>query len=137
MVGGKGQGVIAFDKMTGEVKWKALDARAGYCPPSIIEAGGTRQLIIFHPEGVASLNPADGSQYWSFPGDAKYDMSITRPMKDGNLLYASSMKQEAMLIELESESPKAKLLWSDQNPKKAVQCSSTGQFMEPTVSLVR
>jgi outer membrane protein assembly factor BamB len=50
MVGGKGQGVIAFDKMTGEVKWKALDARAGYCPPSIIEAGGTRQLIIFQPE---------------------------------------------------------------------------------------
>ena len=134
MVGGKGQGVIAFDKMTGEVKWKALDARAGYCPPSIIEAGGTRQLIIFHPEGVASLNPADGSQYWSFPSDAKYDMSITRPMKDGNLLYASSMKQEAMLIKLESESPKAKLLWSDQNPKKAVHCSnSTPMFVDGTI----
>ena len=134
MVGGNGQGVVAFDKLTGEVKWKALDARAGYCPPSIIEAGGTRQLIIFHPEGVASLNPADGSQYWSFPGNAKYDMSITRPMKDGNLLYASSMKQEAMLIELDSDSPKAKLLWSDQNPKKAVHCSnSTPMFVDGTI----
>lgn len=134
MVGGDGQGVVAFDKLTGDVKWKALDARAGYCPPTIIEAGGTRQLIIFHPEGVASLNPSDGTQFWSFPGEAKFDMSITRPMQQGNLLYVSSMKQEAMLIELDSEKPTAKLLWSDKNPKKAVHCSNaTPMFVDGTV----
>ena len=133
-VGGTGQGVVAFDKLTGEVKWKALDARAGYCPPTIIEAGGTRQLIIFHPEGVASLNLADGSEYWSHPMASKYDMSITRPMKEGNLLYVSAMKQQAMLIELGTESPSAKLLWSDQNPKQAVHCSNaTPQFVNGTV----
>ena len=28
--------------------------------PSIIDAGGTRQLIVFHPEAIVSLNPVDG-----------------------------------------------------------------------------
>ena len=134
MVGGKGQGVIAFDKLTGEVRWKALDARAGYCPPSIIEAGGTRQLIIFHPEGVASLNLADGSEYWSLPISPDYDMSITRPMKDGNLLYVSSMTHEAMLMELGTDAPTAKVLWSDKNPKNAVHCSNvTPMFVDGTI----
>ena len=32
MVGGAGQGIVAFDKLTGEVRWKALDAKTGYCP---------------------------------------------------------------------------------------------------------
>ena len=27
MVGGAGQGIVAFDKRTGDVRWKALDAR--------------------------------------------------------------------------------------------------------------
>lgn len=28
LVGGKGQGIVAFDKLTGEVKWKTLDSNA-------------------------------------------------------------------------------------------------------------
>ncbi len=66
MVGGKGQGIVAFDKRTGEVRWKALDAKAGYCPPSIIEAGGTRQLIVFHPDAVVSLDPQTATSIGAF-----------------------------------------------------------------------
>ncbi|MEM9586702.1 MAG: PQQ-binding-like beta-propeller repeat protein [Planctomycetota bacterium] len=110
-VGGDGQGVVAFNKRTGEVVWKALDAKAGYCPPSIIEAGGTRQLIIFHPSAVTSLNPTNGNQYWDIPIQPGYDMSIARPMRDGNRLYASAIHQEAVAIELAEDRPAAKELW--------------------------
>ncbi|MCA9138439.1 MAG: PQQ-binding-like beta-propeller repeat protein, partial [Planctomycetales bacterium] len=47
MVGGDGQGVVAFDKTSGQVRWKALDVNAGYCAPQIITAGGKQQLIVF------------------------------------------------------------------------------------------
>ena len=33
MVGGDGQALVAFDRLTGEVRWKALSDAAGYCPP--------------------------------------------------------------------------------------------------------
>ena len=119
MVGGQGQGIVAFDKMTGEVRWKTLDTPSGYCPPCIIDAGQTRQLIVFHPSAVVSLNPTDGTQYWEIPIKPDYEMSIARPMMDGNLMYASAIYNEAVLIELASDRPLAKELWRGE-PKGAL-----------------
>jgi len=133
MVGGKGQGIVAFNKMTGEVVWKALDTEAGYCPPSIIEAGGVRQLIAFHPTGVVSLNPADGSQYWEHEITPLYQMSIARPMIDGNLLYASGIKDVSIMMELDTEKAGAKELWRG-NPKTSVfSANATPLFVDGTI----
>jgi outer membrane protein assembly factor BamB len=133
MVGGAGQGVVAFDKKSGEVRWKALDTSAGYCPPSIITAGGTRQLIIFHPEAIASLNPADGSTYWSVPIKPSYEMSISRPMIDGNLMFASAIHNEAVLIELSTDRPAAQERWRGE-PKGAVHSgNSTPLFVDGVI----
>ena len=119
MVGGDGQGVVAFDKLTGEVRWKALNCKAGYCPPSIIEHGGVRQLLIYHPEAVVSLDPANGTQHWSIPIEPRYGMSICRPMIDGNLLYVSGIGNQSVMIELAPEKSAAKELWRG-NPKNSV-----------------
>jgi outer membrane protein assembly factor BamB len=124
MVGGEGQRVVAFDKHSGEVRWKALDGAAGYCPPSVIEAGGTRQLIIFHPDGVQSLDPRDGSPHWMIPIQPDFEMSITRPMVSGNRMYASAIRTQAVMIELSNEEPAAEVAWRGQ-PKEAVHCSNS------------
>jgi outer membrane protein assembly factor BamB len=123
MVGGTGQGVVALDKRTGDVRWKALDAKAGYCPPSIINAGGTRQLIIYHPTAVMGLDPASGDVYWDIPLTPSYDMSIARPMVEGNLMFASGIRNEAVLIELAADRPAAKVRWRGE-PKGAVHSSN-------------
>ena len=39
----------------------------GYGQPIIYEAGGVRQLIIWHPAALASLNPETGAVYWQQP----------------------------------------------------------------------
>ena len=72
LVGGEGSVVMAFDKDTGKELWRALTAKEpGYAPPMIFEAGGKRQLIIWHPESLNSLDPETGSVYWSEPLDRK------------------------------------------------------------------
>ena len=45
---------MAFDKHTGEERWRALQPRTemGYSQTVIIEAGGARQLIVWHPWGT-------------------------------------------------------------------------------------
>ena len=56
LVGGANDAkVVAFDKLTGKEIWRALssDRGPGYSPPIIFEAGGKRQLIIWHPAAVA------------------------------------------------------------------------------------
>ena len=130
MVGGKGQGVVAFNKLTGEVVWKALDVESGYCPPSIIDFAGARQLIIFHPQGIASLNPKDGSQYWEKPLEPLYQMSIARPMLDGDMLYASGIRNASLMLKLDSEKPGADELWRG-TPKNSVYSSNaTALFVD-------
>ncbi len=125
MVGGPGQGVVAFDKRTGEVDWQGLDAKAGYCPPSIIEAGGTRQLIVFHPQAVESLNPEDGAPYWEIPLAPDNEMSIARPVVEGDRMYASGIGEESVMIELASDRPAAKELWRGEGRRHAVYSSNS------------
>ena len=127
MVGGEGQGIVAFDKRTGEVRWKALDVGAGYCAPTIVQAGGVEQLIVFHPEGVQGLNPLDGSSYWDVPVNPSYEMSVAIPVVEGNRMYVSSIHTEAVMIELSSDKPGATELWRGE-PKNAVHCSNAAPF---------
>ena len=69
LVGGKNDGlVVCFDTLTGKEIWRALNgADAGYCPPVIYEFGGRRQLIIWHPAAIASLDPETGKVLWEIP----------------------------------------------------------------------
>lgn len=117
IVGGDGSVIVAFDKFTGEEKWKALSARSqGYCPPTMIEAGGTRQLIVWHPESINGLNPDNGEVYWSFKMAPAYDMSIVAPVHYGDYLYATALQGTSILLKLDPSSPKATEVWRDQGP---------------------
>lgn len=133
MVGGEGQGIVAFDKMNGQVRWQALDTPAGYCPPTIIDAGQTRQLIVFHPTAVAGLNPDTGEQYWDIPIKPDYEMSISRPMIEGNLMFASAIYNEAVLIELATDRPGAKELWRGERKGAVHSGNSTPLFVDGVI----
>lgn len=111
--------VAAFDKRTGDLRWNAVNGKEpGYCPPTMIEAGGVRQLIIFTPDSVNSLDPATGKVYWTQPfGPIRYGVSITTPRHVkhptlGDLLVVSSYWDGSMALRLEGgNTPKATVLW--------------------------
>ena len=77
----------------------------------MIEHAGVKQLIIWHPESINSLNPADGSVYWSLPLKAGYGMSIMAPQKSGNKLFASAIGRVGAVMKLNDEKPGAEFLW--------------------------
>jgi outer membrane protein assembly factor BamB len=105
--------VVAFDKMTGSEIWRALasDSEPGYASPVIIEAGGRRQLIIWHATALVSLNPANGEIYWQQPFNAHLGLAVATPVQSGPLLLVSSFYTGSMMMELSSTSPTARMLW--------------------------
>ena len=130
LVGGEGSVAVAFDKDTGNEIWKALTAtEPGYCPPTIIEVGGTRQLLIWHPEALNSLDTETGKVYWSRPLQPNYGMSIMAPRKLGNYLFASGIGNVGALFELSTDKPGAKVVWTGEN-KTAVYCANSTPFLE-------
>lgn len=125
LVGGEGSVAVAFDAKTGEVKWKSLDARSlGYCPPSIVKAGGVDQLIIWHAESMNALNPKTGEKYWSLPLKPMYGMSVMTPRLTGNRLFASGIGRVGAMIELGEDKPTAKFAWKGK-PKTGMYCCNS------------
>ena len=116
LVGGQDHIVVAFDKNTGNEKWHALSfekagTQLGYCPPVIYEAGGKRQLIIWHPESVNSLDPETGKLYWSEPYNANANLTVSMPRQQGDLLLVTSFYNGAMMLKLAADKPAATVLW--------------------------
>jgi outer membrane protein assembly factor BamB len=125
LAGGKGSVAIALDKHTGREVWRALSAtEPGYCPPTMIEHGGAKQLLIWHPESLNSLDPKTGAVYWSIPLAPSYAMSITAPRQSGAYLYASGIGNAAALLKLEDKKPAAEVLWRG-DAKTAVYCGNS------------
>lgn len=130
LVGGEGSVVVAFDKNTGKELWKGLTAvEPGYCPPSIIEAAGVRQLIIWHSESINALNPETGVVYWSVPLKPDYGMSIMVPRKHGDYLFASGIGNVGALLKLDQKKPGAEVVWRGKNDT-ALYAANTPPFID-------
>jgi outer membrane protein assembly factor BamB len=52
---------------------------------------GQEQLVLFHGEGVAGVDPNGGPLFWKHPHRTQYNLNISTPVwGDGNLLFVSS-----------------------------------------------
>jgi outer membrane protein assembly factor BamB len=114
LVGGKpGAKVVAFDKLTGTELWRALssDTELGVAQPIIISAGGVRQLIIWHPAAVASLDPATGKLYWEQPYKVGANMTVATPVQSGSTLFFTTFYDGSMMLNLDDRKPGASISW--------------------------
>jgi outer membrane protein assembly factor BamB len=88
---GKGQAVMAFDRRTGAVAWKAHDFHPGFSSPLLINVDGQDQLVVFHSDGIAGVDPRGGPLFWYHDHPTQYGLNISTPVwGDGNLLFMSS-----------------------------------------------
>ena len=116
LVGGEPDAlVMAFDKHTGAEVWRALESRTemGYNQPRIIEAGGARQLIVWHPRGLSSLDPASGETYWEEPFEGRANMTVADAVHAGSRLFVSGFYSGSMMMRLDLDRPDAAPLWKD------------------------
>lgn len=114
VAGGEGTHAVAFDKHTGKEIWHALTApEQGYSPPTIIEAGGKRQLILVAPNAVTSVDPETGKTYWSVPYEATSGSIIMSPIKWRNYLYVGGYDKRSLMLELGAAEPTAEIVWRD------------------------
>jgi outer membrane protein assembly factor BamB len=112
LVGGTDSVAVAFDKKTGQEVWRKLSSKdQGYCPPTVIHAGGKDQLLIYHSEGLHSLNPLTGEEYWVVKMKPSYGMSINAPQKYQDYLFAGGIGNEAVMLKLHTDKPGATELW--------------------------
>jgi len=112
LVGGKGSGVVAFDKNTGKELWRALDCKEpGYSSPAICRVGGKPVLLAWTAEQIAGLDPKTGKVHWSIDATPRFGMAISTPIPHNRLLYLTATFGLGIAIELGPTPADAKVLW--------------------------
>jgi hypothetical protein len=88
-------GVVAYDKLTGALKWKsaALPGIPGYVSPSIVPIGGADQVVMLTASNgrgrnardgtLAGLDPATGRVLWTWQG-WQNPIPVPQPVDAGN-----------------------------------------------------
>src|SRR6185369_10918779 len=125
--GGAGQSLLALNKATGEVVWKAHDEKMTHATPVAATILGQRQVIFFTQSGLVSVNPKDGALLWKHP--FRYSTSTAAsPVVSGDIVYCSAgygVGASAARISKAGDAFKATQLWSTQGNKPVANHWST------------
>jgi outer membrane protein assembly factor BamB len=131
-VGNKSGAAVAFHRATGEIAWQALPAKEpGYGPPTLIEHKGKKELLIFHAEGLNSVDPLTGKLNWSVPLVPDHGMAITAPRKEGNLLFLSGPPRHSFTLRLTEGAPQE--VWH-LNGKSGIHAANATPFVHDGIA---
>ena len=109
-IGGKDQAsLVAFDKISGQQKWRALDDPINYSSPIVIQQGGKRVLVSWTAKRLTGLDAATGNLYWQQPFSA--EMGIATPCFQNGFLFVSSFFDGSLLLKLHPDELAISLVW--------------------------
>jgi outer membrane protein assembly factor BamB len=110
-------GVVAFDKVTGELGWKSvpLSGTTGYVSPTIVKIGGADHLVMVMASigrgrtardgSVNGLDPTTGKVLWTYLG-WQCPIPVPQPVDagDGRLLITGAYSAGSAMIKVAKKS---------------------------------
>jgi outer membrane protein assembly factor BamB len=108
-------GVVAYDKLTGELKWKTASlGGTGFVSPSLVRAGGEDHLVMVSAArgmgrnatggGVTGLDPLTGKVLWTYAG---FQCSIPVPHAvdagEGRVLVTGGYRAGSAMIRIQKK----------------------------------
>jgi outer membrane protein assembly factor BamB len=122
---GNGSAVVAFDKLTGKVKYRVGNELASYASPVLATIDKERWCFIFARGGLFGLDPVSGKERFHFPWRASILESVnaSNPLVIGDkILISETYGPGSALLQIKSDSPH--VVWKDE-PRarlKILQC---------------
>lgn len=119
--GRSGKSIFAYDKATGEVRWSALDDKAGYVSPQLASLAGQRQLLLVSGTRILGASLEDGSLLWSHPWKTSYDANCAQPLvvDETHVFVSSGYGHGGALLDVSESSGRfsVRQVWSNLNMK--------------------
>ncbi len=104
--------IVAWDKRTGEERWRALTDGASYSAPVIVEQAGQRVLVCWTADHVAGLDPGTGNVHWKHPTPPiEMVMNVATPVVDGNRLFLTGFFDGSYMLRLGRDSLTVETIW--------------------------
>jgi outer membrane protein assembly factor BamB len=106
--GADNAGIVAFDKTTGRVLWKADSDEASYSSPTAATIAGKRYVFVFTRAGLVALDPQSGTVYFRFPWRSRMNASVnaaTPLVIDDCIFLSASYGAGAALLRFHEKGP--------------------------------
>ena len=117
-VSGNGTGIVAFEKLTGKVRYQLSDDLASYAGPRIVKHGGRDWGFMFLRAGLTLFNPTTGKQDDEFPWRARLLESVnaSTPIIVDDMVFISETYGPGSAL-LRFGNGKLEPVWQD-NPRQ-------------------
>ena len=106
-------GVVAYDKLTGQVKWAspALPSGVGYVSPAIVKIAGDDHLVMITAGGrggsggeVLGMDPGTGKRLWIYEGwSCRIPCANVTEIGDGRLFVTGGYEAGSAMIKVEKK----------------------------------
>jgi outer membrane protein assembly factor BamB len=114
-IGGEEACLVCFDLQTGAEKWSALNDKASYSTPIIIQQGGENVLLCWTGENIVGLDPTSGELHWSIAqAPTNMVINVPTPVVNDNRVFFSSFYDGSTMIRFDKAEKNAELLWHRQ-----------------------
>jgi outer membrane protein assembly factor BamB len=146
MVGGRGAGLVAYNRADGKVLWKSLNDSASYAAPILIDHAGQKLVAALTAEGLVAVRPETGQEVWRFPFKDALAESSSTPVQVGDTIVISSITLGSAAVKLTTNAGQLAVesLWK--NPELTCYFSTpvavgehvyftTGRMILPSVTL--
>lgn len=115
--GPSGHSIAAYNKLTGEPVWSALDDKQAYTSPMLVKLGGKRQLLVVSAKRIMGLTVENGSVLWEYPWTTEYDVNSAQPLIIGeNRVFISAGYGHGSAV-LEIHPDGVKQVWANNRMK--------------------
>jgi len=124
-VQGNGTGIVAFNKFTGEEKYRLTDELASYACPVMATIEGRRWGFVFARGGLVGFDPQTGKKRFFFPWRADLLESVnaaTPIVFDNHVFITETYGPGSALLKIEGDD--YQVVWSDEERRrnKSLQC---------------
>lgn len=101
-LGGSGQALAAFAPRDGRLVWKNGNIDLSPASPMLIDVDGQEQLVLFNADGIAGIDPSNGTVLWRHPHKTDWGLNISTPVwgPDKRLFLSSAYGTGSRVLEL-------------------------------------
>ena len=116
-----GKSVVAYNRLTGDPIWKALDDKPAYTAPQLATLAGRRQILVLSAKHVMGLTVEDGTLLWKYPWETYNGISAAQPIvtADNRFFISAGYDHGAALVEISDSGGtyEAHAVWKNKNMK--------------------
>jgi len=115
--GPAGRSVVAYNKITGEPVWGALDDQQAYTSPMLVTLAGARQILVVSASRAMGLTTDGGRLLWEHPWSTNMGISVAQPLLLGGdrVFLSAGYGHGAAVIEVSRSGDRfaARMVWEN------------------------